>query len=358
MKKTLAFLLSVLLLCGLLGCTPTLPAAVEPATSSPVPQTATPAPTEDATPAPSLGEGEYVLDSPITVDNGRVLTLRLYGMLRDVATQTFGIKKIEVLDGTTLVQTILMQDAILAQWDDMYADTEYTESYEKNGCLTVNDMNFDGAGDIGLMGWITAGANLPFYYWLWNADAQCFEYSFYLCNAEVDAADQQIVSMTRVGAGCYYTEYYKYNDAGALEQVKRVVNCDSEDPAVTDALNIYFDGIHADVEIGTTGAAAKAAAYAAKLLDWYVEAEPTLFPSQISAVVNRFYNDLPAEEQPLFEQQIRAVHTSADIILGVDGGELLGASGYTPKAYVWEQVDADLLFAYLYDGVGILAEDD
>lgn len=74
------------------------------------------------------------------------------------------------------------------------------------------------------MGWITNGANLPYYYWLWDEKAEKFIYAFCLCNAMADAASRQLVTNIRENAACYRLDYYRYSETGELRHIRRVVH--------------------------------------------------------------------------------------------------------------------------------------
>lgn len=167
---------------------------------------------------------EYVLTELITVENGKNLTLKLHGKKLFEESGQYGIRAIDVFDGETQLQTIFVHDAIAAYWDDTsdYFDG-YTETPLQDGGFTRQDMNFDGSEDIGLIGWITTGANIPYYYWLWNEDKQQFEYAFTMCNAEVDMENQQLISCTQGGSIENYTDYYQYDENGLLQNTKRIV---------------------------------------------------------------------------------------------------------------------------------------
>ena len=90
--------------------------------------------------------------------------------------------------------------------------------------LTVEDVNFDGTGDLSVLAWNTTGANLPRYYWLWNEENQRFEYAFCLSNLEVDAENRQLVTSTRENAVTYVTEYYEYAADGSIRLTRRVTD--------------------------------------------------------------------------------------------------------------------------------------
>ncbi len=238
---------TALLLCVLIGvCTAcgSIQQGIKPATAVP-----------DVTPeaiqaqeVPSVGtvepkeeNDEYTLSYPVSVDKNKELTLKLHGKKLPGDNQTYGIREMEVFDGGTLLQRIMIEDAIFAQWQQNDFGG-YTESYSENGELIRTDMNFDGSEDIGLIGWITASANIPYYYWLWDVERQRFEYAFCLPNAEVDAQARQIISGTRNGADSYYTNYYEYDADAKLQNVKRVMETMDESGATTVETYELVDG--------------------------------------------------------------------------------------------------------------------
>lgn len=168
--------------------------------------------------AAAAGE-EYTCTAEITVDNGRELQLVLYGTKDEYF---YLIYKIEVFDGEKLIQSGLVKEAVMMEWEEDGSKEEknyYAESWVEDGGLSVADMNFDGAGDIAIQGWVTTGANIPYYYWLWDEEAQQFTYAFCICNAEMDEAKKLIVSHMRESAVCYSTYYYAYDEDGKLQNI-------------------------------------------------------------------------------------------------------------------------------------------
>lgn len=161
------------------------------------------------------GNDTYTYETEIVVDNGRKLGLVLYGTKSEYF---YLIDKIEVYDGEELIQTGLVEDAVIAEWGE--GGSYYTESTREDGGIGVTDMNFDGAGDICLQGWVTNGANIPCYYWLWDKEAEQFSYAFCLCNAEIDEESGQIISRMRDGAIGYSTDYYVYEENGELQKIR------------------------------------------------------------------------------------------------------------------------------------------
>lgn len=173
---------------------------------------------------PEAQSADYTLSYPITVDGGRQLSLTLYGRrFAEQGFDSYGISQIEVYTNEgTLLQSISMEEVISAE-DPAPLHPRYTNAWTEDGGLSIGDMNFDGAEDVGLMAWVTAGANLPYYYWLWDSEAEQFIYAFCLCNLVVDEENHQLVSETREGGGEYAANYYQYDENGQLQNVRRVV---------------------------------------------------------------------------------------------------------------------------------------
>ncbi len=157
------------------------------------------------------------------VDDGQVLTLKAIG--RQLWETKYGVREIHVYDGETLIQVLLAQEAISAEWDTQglgeIAQT-YTECWSPDKVMLVADMNFDGNGDIGLFGW-APNNSIPYYYWLWDSDAGQYRYAFCLQGAEANPETQEISSWYKYENGVYYTDYYRFDEDGALQFVRRDV---------------------------------------------------------------------------------------------------------------------------------------
>lgn len=96
----------------------------------------------------------------------------------------------------------------------------YTESWNPDGGLILEDVNFDGYLDIGLQAAVTA-YNLPYFYWTYNPDTGGFDFAFWLVGPmTVDSENRQLVCETHSGP-TYYTEYYAYDHAGRLYLARR-----------------------------------------------------------------------------------------------------------------------------------------
>ena len=194
----------------------------------------------------------YIKETAITVTGGRNLTLRLYG--RELESDLYGIEKVLVLDGEQVLQELKVANAIELEWGDDAGFNSMTQSWDRDGGVSILDMNFDGSGDLGLQGWVTAGANVPYYYWLWDDATERFQYAFCMSNAEIDEERQQLVSRTREGAGVYTTTYYAWGDSGELVPMEQTTEITEADGST--AVQRYArqeDGSFRLVEDGSAG---------------------------------------------------------------------------------------------------------
>lgn len=186
-------------------------------------------------------DGGYSFVRSVNVGEDRELGLVVYGSALENTSDMYGISKIEVTEDDALIQTISVSEAVDSEWGVEFA-SDTTEALTMDGGLVIDDINFDGAEDIGLMGWITTGANIPHYYWTWNDADNCFNYAFCMCNVVVDDENRQLVSGIRVNAAEYDTKYYIYDDNGGLVLVKQVIeNYADEDGHVIETW-VLMDG--------------------------------------------------------------------------------------------------------------------
>lgn len=118
------------------------------------------------------GGGAYLT---IHLADGRFLEVRLLTTEPDQS--YFPVHRIEVYEGgSTLLQTIdtvtLPQPEDYA-WDGCFVNRGYTV-----GEPIVKDLNFDGSQDFGLLAVSGYPHNVPYNYFLWNQEKNCFEYAF------------------------------------------------------------------------------------------------------------------------------------------------------------------------------------
>lgn len=167
---------------------------------------------------------EYTWDYPVTVDNGRRLTLRLRceAEYRD-GSWYYGVKAMDLLEGETYLHTLSIQLADAAArfqegWDSDEAQ-EQTHCWEPDGNLTIEDLNFDGTPDLRLL-WGTGVVNSRYLCWLWDSDFQKFIFAFSLVgyDIQVDPEKERIVTTAR-DAQTHITNCYGYDVDGALRMV-------------------------------------------------------------------------------------------------------------------------------------------
>lgn len=215
--KRFQLLAGLLLLLFCAGCG--APARTEPDTP---PDTAVP----DAPAGPET-EDHVLLTLEAAVDGGRVLRLDAVGKKRPDMDQ-WGVREIRVYDGDTLIQTLLTQEGIDAGGVDGAVDTGYTDCWSPDQVMVVEDMNFDGSGDIGLFGW-ACNNTIPYYYWLWDAGAGQYRYAFTLQGAEAHPETGEVSASSKnyggdgPEGGYFRTDYYRYDASGELALVRREV---------------------------------------------------------------------------------------------------------------------------------------
>ena len=251
MKRLPPLLLTLALLCAGCGAPAAGSASSPPAESSgsaQVPDVSA----EDAAsgqasddgspPAADSGPAEsYTLDKAFTA-GGRELTLRLHGTIdRTDGYERCGVYKMEVLEGETVLQTLLVKDAIdaacAADGVENYGEEDRTNYFTIDSGLALEDLNFDGCPDLRLIQ-AMGTVNASYLCWLWEPDTSQFSYAFELVGYSLttDGSTRQIITEARDGWGVYYTDYYQYdNDAGRLLHIGQAVeNYRLEDGAEPD----------------------------------------------------------------------------------------------------------------------------
>ena len=158
----------------------------------------------------------------MTLREGLTFHLALHGQALDES--QFGLSAIDVCKDGTLLQTIKLSEAVLAEQGDAKENDGNAVSFAQDTELAVEDVNFDGTGDLSVLAWNTTGADLPRYYWLWNEKNQRFEYAFCLSNLEMDTENRQLITNTRENAATYVTEYYEYTADGSIRLTRRVTD--------------------------------------------------------------------------------------------------------------------------------------
>ena len=89
--------------------------------------------------------------------------------------------------------------------------------------LIVEDVNFDGYNDLRIMKYLPGGANVPYYFWVYNPTQRIFEGNEafeVVVSPTVDTSNKELISRQRVSAAEYHTEYYK-TESGKPVLVRR-----------------------------------------------------------------------------------------------------------------------------------------
>lgn len=196
-----------------------LPACAAPADPVPVEMSPeTEAPVEEV---PSEDHVLLTLEAPLA--DGRALTLEAVG--KQVDEYGFGVREVRVYDGEELIQTVLSREAIENFWGDSDGGvvSEYTECWSPEEAVEALDLNFDGNTDFGLFGW-PANNTIPYYYWMWDPEAEQYQYAFVLQGVSADSDRRELKSTFRLSAVEYETDYYAPDETGALCLVRTEVS--------------------------------------------------------------------------------------------------------------------------------------
>jgi len=125
---------------------------------------------------------ELELDAPdqvlktlaMPLDDGKVLKLFVIGKRREDI-EMYGVREVRVYEGNSLLQSIIIQEAIDAHGVDGI-DEGYSGCVSAQESAALRDVNFDGYMDLEVCGWVPNNS-IPYYYWCWNDDSGLFEYS-------------------------------------------------------------------------------------------------------------------------------------------------------------------------------------
>ncbi len=215
MRRLLILLLVFLMLPA---CAAPAEVTEEPAAPPPQETPADPAPVETSPEAPAepLPPGHFVLstqEAPLA--DGRTLRLEAVGKKTDDS--FYGVREIRVFDGDQLLQTVRAWEAVEAEWSEGMAEEAdyYTTCWAPEETMEALDLNFDGNTDFGLFGW-PANNTIPYYYWMWDAETEQYQYAFILQGVSADSEKQELKSTFRLSAVEYETDYYQPDETGAL----------------------------------------------------------------------------------------------------------------------------------------------
>lgn len=213
MRKVLSLLL-VLLLCTACAQTPAAESLREPKGGTAEEPKLVPETTDHVL---------LTLEAPLA--DGRTLTLEAVGRVLDE--YSCGVREVRVYDSDALLQTVSVREVIEEVWsfgdgvlvEDFY---DYTKCWKPEGSMEALDLNFDGNTDFGLFGW-PANNTIPYYYWIWDTDAEQYRYAFTLQGVEVHPETKEVSSEYKDGVdGIYYRrDYYRPDETGALCLVRQ-----------------------------------------------------------------------------------------------------------------------------------------
>ena len=135
------------------------------------------------------------IQARVTPD-GQPYTFRVLG---DKDTSSFSAYGIHVIapDG---------KEHMLDQFDSLLPEGSEPDA------LIVEDVNFDGYNDLRIMKYLPGGANVPYYFWIYNPAKEVFEENKafeVVVSPTVDTSKKELISRQRVSAAEYHTEYYK-----------------------------------------------------------------------------------------------------------------------------------------------------
>ena len=87
--------------------------------------------------------------------------------------------------------------------------------------MMVLDLNFDGNTDFGLFGW-PANNTIPYYYWIWDEEAEQYRCAFVLQEAEAHPETGELTAEYKSGsAGSQWiVEFYRPDENGNLYLVR------------------------------------------------------------------------------------------------------------------------------------------
>ena len=148
---------------------------------------------------------------------GELCQVNLYG--KAYPNSTYGISYVEITSDNGKDYSFTTEEAMTEVWGDK---TVYTECWKKDGGIKVEDVNFDGYADIGLMARIQA-YNLPYIYYFFDAETGKYEYyDFFPMYFTVDA-ETETCSISHHAGTIYFDEVWGKDNAGGLYLMQQTV---------------------------------------------------------------------------------------------------------------------------------------
>jgi hypothetical protein len=167
------------------------------------------------TTAPSQTEKESIYQFSLIVENDRELTVFLkLSEVEDFDSEE--VLEIQIYDGDQLLQTIAKEDVPAVTdyaWDGLFLNES-----NKVGLPDVRDLNFDGAEDFGLLAVFAYPQNVPYSYFIWNAEKESFEYKFTAFGPgwlQIDDSQKCLVEVSNEGMETY-EKYFSFDLDGNI----------------------------------------------------------------------------------------------------------------------------------------------
>ncbi len=148
---------------------------------------------------------------------GELCQINLYG--KAYPNSTYGISYVEIISENGKDYSFATEEAMTEVWGEK---TVYTECWKKDGGIKLEDVNFDGYADIGLMARIPA-YNLPYIYYFFDAETGKYEYyDFFPMYFTVDA-ETETCSISHHAGTIYFDEVWGKDNAGGLYLMQQTV---------------------------------------------------------------------------------------------------------------------------------------
>lgn len=164
---------------------------------------------------PVMGQELFTEVEASLVPNGPLYTFRVLGDKDKSSFSAYGI----------LIISPNGDEQMLDEFDSLLPEGSEADAF------IVEDVNFDGYADLRIMKYMPGGANVNYYYWLYDPMTAAFQSApnfEVLISPQVDPANKEVLSRQRVSANEYLTEYYKTDGSVPIlvRKEERVYNPD------------------------------------------------------------------------------------------------------------------------------------
>lgn len=185
--------------------------------------------------APSSAQELFTEIQASLVSNGPLYTFRVLGDRDSTAFSAYGILIISP-DGN---------EQMVDQFDS------FLPAGSEPDALIVEDLNFDGYSDLRIMKYSPGGANVNYYYWLYDPISSAFQNSTnfeILVSPEVDRINNEVLSRKKLSAREYLVEYYATNGSVLTLIRKDEKSYNADGSGILKRSKVNSDGIFEVVE--------------------------------------------------------------------------------------------------------------